>query len=159
MRRFRIRITSGPHAGRYVGSGDRVVMTPEPTARREVKVPGTRYCLYEQMRDAAESFKGNAEIAQKQLKNLGYDSELLPVDVLDSLLGLSLFVQNVEERILRSCKAKFAESNSDLVQLFFGENAAASDLIVEKDTTVEVLKHALALVRAKRYDRISRWRC
>ncbi|MGC1966709.1 MAG: hypothetical protein WA673_09625 [Candidatus Acidiferrales bacterium] len=131
--------------------------TPEQTANREVKVPGTRYCLYEKMRAATECLQGNAETAQKQLKNLGYDSELVPVDVLDSLVGLSLSVQNVEERILRACKLKLTEANTDRVQLHFGESA--NYLIVEKGTTVEVLKEALALVRAKGYDRISKWRC
>ena len=157
MRRFRVRITSGPYRGRYVGpnSGDTVVATPEQTANREVDVPGTRYCLYEKMRDATECLQGNAETAQKQLKNLGYDSELVPVDVLDSLVGLSLSVQNVEERILRACKLKLTDT--DRVQLYFGESA--NDLIVEKGTTVEVLKEALALVRAKGYDRISKWKC
>jgi hypothetical protein len=161
MRRFRIRITSGHYTGRYVGpdSSDTVVTTPEPTASREVKVPGTRYCLYEQMRDATECFKGNAETAQKQLKNLGYDSELVPVDVLDSPVGLNLSVQNVEERILRTCKLKSTESHVDRVRLFFGSSDNANDLIVEKDTTVEVLKEALALVRAKGYDRITKCRC
>jgi hypothetical protein len=159
MSRFRIRITSGQYAGRYVGSSDAVATTPEPKASREVKVPGTRYCLYEQMRDATECFKGNAETAQKQLKNLGHDSELIPVDVLDSLVGLSLFAQNIEERILRSCKSKFAESDADRVRLFFGTSDNANDLIVEKNATVEVLKEALALVRAKGYDRITRWKC
>jgi hypothetical protein len=159
MRRFRIRITSGQYQGRYVGpnSGGTVMATPEQIANREVKVPGTRYCLYAQMRDATECLQGNAEAAQKQLKNLGYDSELVPVDVLDSLVGLSLSVQNVEERILRACRQKLTEADKDRVQLYFGESA--NDLIVEKATTVEVLKEALALVRAKGYDRISKWRC
>src|SRR5277367_6426976 len=159
MRCFRIRIASGQYAGRYVGPGDAVATTPKLTVSREVRVPGTRYCLYEQIRDATECFKGNAETVQKQLKNLGYDSELIPVDALDSLVGLSLSVQNVEERILRACKVKFAESDVDRVRLFFSASDNANDLLVEKDTTVELLKEALALVRAKGYDRITRWRC
>ncbi|MGA7187972.1 MAG: hypothetical protein WBY66_05705, partial [Candidatus Acidiferrales bacterium] len=79
------------------------------------------------------------------------------VDVLDSLIGLNLSVQNVEERILRACKLKLTEPDTVRVQLFFGEST--NDLLVEKDTTVEVLKQALALIRAKGYDRVSRWRC
>jgi len=130
MRRFRIR--SGQYAGRYAGPTDTVVTTLEPTASREVKVAGTRYSFYEHKRDATECFKANAETAQKQLKNLGYDSELIPVDALDSLVGLSLFVQNGDERILRSCKAKFAGSDSDRIQLFFGESDGTNDLFVEK---------------------------
>lgn len=77
--------------------------------------------------------------------------------MLDSLVGLSLSAQNVEERILKACKLKLMEANADRVQLFFGENA--NDLFVENATTVEVLKQALALIRAKGYDRISTWRC
>jgi hypothetical protein len=161
MRRFRIKIASGQYRGWYVGpnSTDAIVTTHESSATREAKLPGTRYCLYEQMRDATQCFRGNAETAQKQLKSFGYDSELVPVDVLDSLLGLNLSVQIVEERILRACKVKFAESDVDRVRLCFGATDNANDLIVEKDMTVEVLKEALALVRAKGYDRISRWRC
>jgi hypothetical protein len=45
------------------------------------------------------------------------------------------------------------------VRLSFRESDKANDLIIEKDTTVEVLKQALALTRAKGYDRISMWRC
>jgi hypothetical protein len=36
---------------------------------------------------------------------------------------------------------------------FFGASDNANDLFVEKDTTVEPLKEALALIRAKGYDR------
>jgi len=158
MRRFRIRITSGQYAGRYVGpnSSDVVVTAPGLPATREVKVSGTPYCLYEQMRAATEFLQRSGETAQMQLKNLGYDSELDAVDVLDSLVGLSLSVQNVEERILRTCKVKLAESHADCVRLFFGASDNANDLIVEKDTTVEVLREALGLVRAKGHDRITR---
>lgn len=133
--------------------------TPEQPATPEVKVPGTQYSLCEQIRVATEFLQRAAEAAQKQLKNLGYDSELVAVDVLDALVGLSLSVQNVEERILRACKAKFAESDAVRVQLFFAASDNANDLLVEKDTTVEVLKEALALVRAKGYDRITRCKC
>jgi hypothetical protein len=158
MRRFRIRITSGPYTGRYVGlnSSDAVVTTPELPAVREVKIPGTRYSLYEQMPAATEFLQRNGEATQMQLKNLDYDSELDAVEVLDSLVGLSLSVQNVEERILRTCKCKFKEPDVDCVRLFFGASDNAIDLIVEKDTTVLVLREALGLVRAKGYDRITR---
>jgi len=161
MRRFRIRITSGPSTGRYVGlnSSDAVVTTPELPAVRGVKIPGTRYSLYEQMPAATEFLQRNGEATQMQLKNLGYDSELDAVDVLDSLVGLSLSVQNVEERILRACKVKFEESDVDRVWLFFASSNNANELIIEKDTTVEVLKQALALTRAKGYERITRLRC
>jgi hypothetical protein len=136
-----------------------VVTTSNPLATREVKIPATRYSLYEQMYAATECFQRNAEAIQRQLKNLGYDSELVPVDVLDSLVGLSLSVQNVEERILRACKFKLNEPGTECVRLSFRESDKANDLIIEKDTTVEVLKQALALIRAKGYDRISMWRC
>jgi hypothetical protein len=161
MRRFRIRIASGQYRGWYVGpnSIDAIVPTPEPPATREFKVPGTRHSLCEQMRAATEFLQRAAEAAQKQLKNLGYDSELAAVDVLDALVGLSLSVQSVEERILRACKVKFEESDAEPVQLFFGAGDNANDLLVEKDTTVELLKEALALIRAKGYDQITRCRC
>jgi hypothetical protein len=40
--------------------------------------------------------------------------------------------------------------------LVFGASDNAIDLIVEKNTTVEVLREALGLVRAKGYDRTAR---
>ncbi|MFZ0883752.1 MAG: hypothetical protein WAN14_10170 [Candidatus Acidiferrales bacterium] len=158
MRRFRIRITSGRYKGRYVGPNfsDGLVTSPEHIASRDVSIPGTLYSLYEQMRSASEYLLGTADQVQRRLKNFGYDSEREAVDVLDSLVGLSLSVQNVEERILKACKLKLTEANTDRVQLVFGENA--NDLVIEKGTTVEVLKQALALIRAKGYDRISTWR-
>jgi hypothetical protein len=161
MRRFRIRITSGQYSGRYVGlnASDAVVATPGLPAAREVKVSGTQYCLYEQMRAATEFLQRSGETAQMQLRNLGFDSELDAVDVLDSLVGLNLSVQNIEERILRTCKLKFTEPAVDRVRFFFAASDNTNELIVEKDTTVELLKEALALVRAKGYDRISRCRC
>jgi len=81
---------------------------------------------------------------------------LFAVEVLDALVGLRVSVQNVEERILRVCKVKFAEPDAHHVQLGFGASDNANDLLVEKDTTVEVLKEALAPVRARGYDRITR---
>ena len=159
MRRYRIKIISGQYAGRYVGPNfsDGLVTSPEHIASRDVGIPGTQYSLYEQLRSATEYLPGAADRVQTQLKNLGYDSERDAVDVLDSLIGLNLSVQNVEERILRACKLKLTEPDTVRVQLFFGEST--NDLLVEKDTTVEVLKQALALIRAKGYDRVSRWRC
>ncbi|MFZ0519915.1 MAG: hypothetical protein WAL95_02760 [Candidatus Acidiferrales bacterium] len=135
---------------------DGLVTSPEHIASRDVRIHGTLYSLYEHIRSATEYLPGTADQVQRQLKNLGYESEREAVDVLDSLVGLSLSVQNVEERILKACKLKFMEANTDRVQLVFGENA--NDLLVEKATTVEVLKQALALMRAKGYDRISTWR-
>ncbi|MGC1638123.1 MAG: hypothetical protein WA744_21915, partial [Candidatus Acidiferrales bacterium] len=104
MRRYRIKITSGQYAGRYVGPNfsDGLVTSPEHIASRDVGIPGTQYSLYEQLRSATEYLPGAADRVQKQLKNLGYDSERDAVDVLDSLIGLNLSVQNVEERILRA---------------------------------------------------------
>jgi hypothetical protein len=159
MKRYRVKITSGQCAGRYVGPNvsDGLVTSPEHIASRDVRIPGTLYSLYEQMRSAAEYLPGTADQVQRQLKNLGYNSEREAVDVLDSLVGLSLSVQNVEERILKACKLKLMEANGDRVQLSFGENS--NDLFVENATTVEVLKQALALIRAKGYGRISTWRC
>jgi hypothetical protein len=159
MTRFRIRISSGPYKGRYVGPNlsDGLVMSPDHIASREMRIPGSLYSLFEQMRSAREYLPGTADQVQRQLKTLGYDSEREAVDVLDSLVGLSLSVQDVEERILKVCKLKLTEANADRVQLVFGENA--NDLLVEKATTVEVLKQALALIRAKGYDRIATWLC
>jgi hypothetical protein len=136
MRRFRIRIASGQYMGWCVGTnsidaGETVRGLP---VRREVSLPGTRYYLYEQMHAATEFLQRGAEAARQHLKDLGYDSELVTVEVLGALVGLSLTVRNVEERILRVCKVKFAEPGAHHVQLCFGASDNASDLLVQKKT-------------------------
>jgi hypothetical protein len=140
MRRFRIRIASGQYIGWCVGTNsiDAGETARGLPVRREVSLPGTRYYLYEQMHAATEFLQRGAEAARQHLKDLGYDSELVAVEVLDALVGLSLTVQNVEERILRVCKVKFADPDAHHVQLCFGASDNASDLLVEKDTTVEL---------------------
>ena len=131
----------------------------ELIANREQKVPGTSYSLYAQMRPAAVFLQGSTEVVQAQLKNLGYDSELVEVDALDFLVGMNLSAQNIEERILRACQIKLKEPNVDCVQLLFAEDDSVNDVTIEKDTTAEVLREALALVRARGYDRISGYKC
>jgi hypothetical protein len=108
------------------------------------------------MSAATEFLQRNGEATQMQLKNLDYDSELDAAEVLDSLAGLRLSAQNVAERILRTCKCKFKEPDVHCARLVFGASDNAIDLIVEKNTTVEVLREALGLVRAKGYDRTAR---
>jgi hypothetical protein len=130
----------------------------ELIAGREERVPGTAYSMYAKMRSSGEYLQGRAEGVQTQLKNQGYDSELIGVHGRDSLAELSLSVQNIEGRILRACQVKLKESCADRVYLFFG--ADKNDyVVVEKETTAEILKEALALIRAKGYDPILRSGC
>ena len=160
MSRYRIRITSGQHTGRYVGSnlGSGLMTESELIVGREERVPGTAYSMYAKMRSSGEYLQGHAEVVQTQLKNLAYDSEFVGVDALDALAELSLSVQNIEGRILRACQVKLKESCADRVYLFF--EADENDcVVVEKETTAKILKGSLALIRTKGYDRISRSGC
>lgn len=161
MRRYRIRITSGRCTGHYVGSnsGGGLMTDGELIANRELKLPGTTYSLYAQMHLAKVFLQGSTEVVQAQLKNLGYDSELVEVGALDFLVGMNLSAQNIEGRILRACQIKLKEPGIDCVQLLFGEGDSDNDVTIEKDTTVEILREALALVRARGYDRISGYKC
>lgn len=72
-----------------------------------------------------------------ELKKRGYDSELVEVDVLGSLVGLNLSDPNVGEKVLSACRVRLAEPGMDCVHLFFG---SFDEVMVEKDDTVESLK-------------------
>jgi hypothetical protein len=159
MTRYRIRITSGEYAGRYVGPsfGGGLMTDAELAASREVRIPDTSYSLFPEMRHATEYLPGGAEAVQAQLRDVGYDSEMVEVDALDFLPGLNLSVQNIEVRILRACQNKFKEQAAVSVHLYFGKDENHYEVTVDKDVTVEILKEALALARAKGYDHISRY--
>jgi hypothetical protein len=161
MRRYRIRITSGLYTGHFVGSnsGGGLMTDPELLGNREFKVPRTNYSLYAQTHLAGVFLQRSAKNVQAQLKNLGYESELVEVGPLDSLVGLSLSAQNIEQRILRACQIKLKDPGTDRVCLLFAGDHGVNDVTIEKDTTVEILREALALVRSRGYDRISGFKC
>jgi len=76
---YRIRITSGAEAGRYVGMsfGGGYVSNPEVLKNPPVNVPGSGYGLWAQQRGATVFINADAaDSAQKVLKALGYTSEL-----------------------------------------------------------------------------------
>jgi len=149
MKRFRIRITSGQQAGRYVGPniGGGLITNPELQANREVKVPGTSYSLYAQPRAATEFMQGNPEAVQAELKRFGLDSELVEIDILDSLAGMSLSDPRVEEKVLRICQSKLADQPAlDCVHLLFGGD---EEVMVERNETVASLKAKLDKIRGE----------
>ncbi len=82
MKLLRIQITSGEHTGRYVGpnTAGGLITNPELQKNREVKVPGINYSLYVQESPATKFFEGKAQDVQAELKQLGYESELVAVE-------------------------------------------------------------------------------
>lgn len=78
-KRYRVRITSGPEQGRYVGLrfGRGMVTNPAMQQNPPVNVPD--YGLWAQERAATVSFEGPARTVQADLKPFGYDSELVEV--------------------------------------------------------------------------------
>jgi hypothetical protein len=83
MKLFRIEVTSGDSAGRYVGInvGGGLITNQELLSNREVKVPGTEYSLYAQ-EGGAKLFPESAVAgAQAQLAQMGYQTEAVEVDV------------------------------------------------------------------------------
>jgi hypothetical protein len=81
MKRYRIKITKGEHAGRYVGPNiGGQITNKELLANREVKVPSTKYSLYAQERGATQFFENAAPGVQEELRKLGYESELVAIE-------------------------------------------------------------------------------
>ena len=69
----------------------------------------------------------------------------------DALVGLNLFVPNVEEWILAVCRKRLSEPATDCIRLFFGEG---DEVMVKKDETLASLKEALDKMRRLGYNRI-----
>jgi hypothetical protein len=78
---FEIRVTSGTYAGRYVGLrfGGGLVTNPEMQKNPPVNVDGTKYGLWAQQAAATKFFEGNPEGVQAELRQLGYETELIKV--------------------------------------------------------------------------------
>ena len=77
----RIRITSGEHAGRYVGQQfiGGLVTNPEVQKNPPVNLLGAKYGLWAQERRATKFLEGNTPKVQAELKALGIESELVEV--------------------------------------------------------------------------------
>jgi hypothetical protein len=80
-KRYRIKITSGVQAGRFVGPniGGGLITNPALLNNREVRVPGTPYSLYAQADAAMQFFEKGVESPRAQLRGLGYETELVEV--------------------------------------------------------------------------------
>jgi hypothetical protein len=80
-RLFIIRITSGPHAGRYVGGsfGGGLVTNPEVQNNPPVNVPGSKYGLWAQKATATRFIEAAVHDAAAALTALGYEVEMIQV--------------------------------------------------------------------------------
>jgi hypothetical protein len=161
---YRIKVTSGPYAGRYVGikvSG--IGLVTNPAVHDVVDIPGADFSLHPIPRDANEYTVFSdavTQATQSRLKSLGYESERDEVDILDFLVGLKLSYPKIEDKIVEKCSRKFKENvRTDCVYLFFEENEDGDKSVVikvEKDATAESLKGEIERMRGLGYDRILR---
>ncbi|HET6932752.1 MAG TPA: hypothetical protein VFI45_20675 [Candidatus Acidoferrum sp.] len=81
MKRFRIKLTSGEHAERYVGQslGGGSVANPEMQNDPPLDIYGTNYGSYAQERGAIQFFEHGAHEAFVKLRALGHELELIEV--------------------------------------------------------------------------------
>ena len=81
MKRFRIKLTSGEHAERYVGQslGGGLVANPEMQSDRPLDIHGTNYGSYSQEQGAIQFFEHGAHEAFVKLRALGHELELIEV--------------------------------------------------------------------------------
>jgi hypothetical protein len=81
MKRFRIKLTSGEHAGRYVGQslGGGLVANPEMQSDPPLDIHGTNYGSYTQEQGAIQFFEHGAHEAFVKLRALGHELELIKV--------------------------------------------------------------------------------
>ena len=81
MKRFRIKLTSGEHAERYVGQslGSGLVANPEMQSDPPHDIHGTNYGSYAQEQGAIQFFEHGAHEAFVKLRALGHELELIEV--------------------------------------------------------------------------------
>ena len=81
MKRFRIKLTSGEHAERYVGQslGGGLVANPEMQSDPPLDIHGTHYGSYAQEQGAIQFFEHGAHEAFVKLRALGHELELIEV--------------------------------------------------------------------------------
>ena len=79
MKMFKIRIKSGEHAGRYVGTrfGGGLVTNPDVQMNPPVNVPDTKYGLWVQERGGTNFFEQAVPAILAELEKLGYETELI----------------------------------------------------------------------------------
>jgi hypothetical protein len=77
----RVKITSGEHAGRYIGPnfGGGLVTNPEMQADMPRKIVGTKYSSYSQVKAATKYNATSGSTAQQELRLAGIESTLEPV--------------------------------------------------------------------------------
>jgi hypothetical protein len=102
-KRFRIRITSGGHEGRYVGARISGGLANAPGLRESppVNPPGVRFSLYTQERPATEYVEGGTREIESGLRMLGYEYELVEVSSGGSQLLMS-FEDGIRAEALRA---------------------------------------------------------
>jgi hypothetical protein len=82
---FKIRITSGTEKGRYVGVHfGGYQSTPDMLINPPINVPG--YGLWLQERAATRFLEPNTSYVQAELRALGYETELVPVELNDDTM-------------------------------------------------------------------------
>jgi hypothetical protein len=81
MKRFRIKLTSGDHAGRYVGQslGGGLVANPEIQKDPPLDIHGTNYGSHAQEEGAIQFFEHGAHEAFVKLRALGHELVLIEV--------------------------------------------------------------------------------
>jgi hypothetical protein len=81
MKRFRIKLTSGEHVGRYVGQslGGGLVANPEMQSNPPLDIHGTNYGSYAREQGAIQFFEHGAHEASVKLRALGHELELIEV--------------------------------------------------------------------------------
>jgi hypothetical protein len=81
MQAYRIRIKSGNHAGRYVGSWfwPGRIWHPDVQQNPPVNIHGTKYGLWVQTDAATRFVEKGLDPALEELTKLGYDFEVLKV--------------------------------------------------------------------------------
>jgi hypothetical protein len=81
MKRFRIKLTSGEHAGRYVGQslGGGLIASREMQSDSPLNIHDTNYGSYAQEQGAIQFFEHGAHEAFIKLRALGHELELIEV--------------------------------------------------------------------------------
>jgi hypothetical protein len=81
MKRFRVKLTSGEHAERYVGQslGSGLVANPEMKTDPPLNIHGTNYGSYAQEQGAIQFFEHGAHEASVKLRALGQELQIIEV--------------------------------------------------------------------------------
>jgi len=82
MQLYLIKITTGDHAGRYVGpnTGGGYVTNPDVLKNPPQKMANTKYSSHSWQRGATHFFEHAAQPVQAELKAAGYGTELVAAE-------------------------------------------------------------------------------